>query len=152
LRSFHTTPSAGFGARFIPDRYSCLDHHTYPLQADARVMSVQPAPDLIQDAARASALLPREHLAILGVLREPGSATGVARRLGLPRLRVGYTCAYARTPGSSSRWPSVARARSSRGSCANLAALAARTLRDLARLRAAARARASGSARSSRPP
>ncbi len=45
---------------------------------------------VIQDAARASAILHPLRLRIVEALRQPDSATGIARRLRLPRQRVNY--------------------------------------------------------------
>jgi len=48
------------------------------------------AVEVIADAATAALALDPLRLRILETLREPDSAAGVARRLGLPRQRVGY--------------------------------------------------------------
>jgi DNA-binding transcriptional ArsR family regulator len=52
--------------------------------------SAQHAVDLIDDPETAAAALQPARLEILEALREPDSAAGVGRRLGLPRQRVGY--------------------------------------------------------------
>ena len=46
--------------------------------------------EVVDAPARASALLDPARLRILEALREPDSSAGVARRLGLPRQRVGH--------------------------------------------------------------
>lgn len=51
---------------------------------------MQDAVSLIDRPHAAAALLQPSRLEILGRLREPDSAAGVARALGLPRQRVGY--------------------------------------------------------------
>jgi DNA-binding transcriptional ArsR family regulator len=51
---------------------------------------VQPALDFVAGAARASALLHPMRMRILDALREPGSASTVARRLEMPRQKVNY--------------------------------------------------------------
>lgn len=53
-------------------------------------MSATPALDLIRQPERAAALLHPLRRRILEALREPGSASSVAQRLGLPRQRVNY--------------------------------------------------------------
>jgi DNA-binding transcriptional ArsR family regulator len=50
----------------------------------------QQALAVISDAEAAAAALQPARLKILDALRDPDSAAGVARRLGLPRQRVGY--------------------------------------------------------------
>jgi DNA-binding transcriptional ArsR family regulator len=45
---------------------------------------------VVRDADQAAALLAPLRMQILNTLREPGSATGVARQLGLPRQKVNY--------------------------------------------------------------
>lgn len=52
--------------------------------------SAQQAIELIADPEIAAAALQPARLEILEALREPDSAAGIARRLGLPRQRVGY--------------------------------------------------------------
>lgn len=49
-----------------------------------------PELDLIHDAARAAALLDPLRLRMLDELRQPDSATGLGRRLGMPRQVVNY--------------------------------------------------------------
>lgn len=51
---------------------------------------MQPALALIDRPEAAASLLDRTRLALLEELREPASAAEAARRLGLPRQRVGY--------------------------------------------------------------
>lgn len=51
---------------------------------------MQSAVSVLQSLRQASTVLDATRLRILGALREPGSAAGVARTLGLPRQRVGY--------------------------------------------------------------
>lgn len=51
---------------------------------------MQQTVEVIDDPQSAAALLEPTRLRILERLREPDSAAGVARRLGLPRQRVGY--------------------------------------------------------------
>jgi DNA-binding transcriptional ArsR family regulator len=51
---------------------------------------MQAAVQVLQTLRKASAVLDPTRLRILAGLREPGSAAGVARTLGLPRQRVGY--------------------------------------------------------------
>jgi DNA-binding transcriptional ArsR family regulator len=51
---------------------------------------VQHAVHILQSLSSAAAVLDGTRLQILAGLREPGSAAGVARALGLPRQRVGY--------------------------------------------------------------
>lgn len=46
--------------------------------------------EVLESPARASALLDDMRLRIVAALRQPDSAAGVARRLGLPRQRVNY--------------------------------------------------------------
>lgn len=46
--------------------------------------------EMVDQSARAAAMLHPMRLRILGVLREPGSASTVARQLGLPRQKVNY--------------------------------------------------------------
>lgn len=46
--------------------------------------------ELVDESGRAAALLNPMRLRILDALREPGSASGVARQLGLPRQKVNY--------------------------------------------------------------
>ena len=53
-------------------------------------MGLQPAVDLIHSPGRAAALLHPLRLRMLEGLREPDSATGLARRLRLPRQKVNY--------------------------------------------------------------
>jgi DNA-binding transcriptional ArsR family regulator len=53
-------------------------------------MSTTTALDLIQQPARAAALLQPTRLQLLENLREPDSASGLARRLRLPRQKVNY--------------------------------------------------------------
>ena len=50
----------------------------------------QPAVEVLTSVDQASAVLHPDRRRILGVLREPGSATTVGERLGLPRQRVNY--------------------------------------------------------------
>ncbi|MFP5245296.1 MAG: helix-turn-helix domain-containing protein [Thermoanaerobaculia bacterium] len=45
---------------------------------------------LVEESARAASMLHPMRLRILGALREPGSASTVARELGLPRQKVNY--------------------------------------------------------------
>jgi len=52
--------------------------------------SAQQAVQLIEDPETAAVALQPARLEILEALREPDSGAGVARRLGLPRQRVGY--------------------------------------------------------------
>jgi len=51
---------------------------------------MQNAVHILQSLSSAAAVLDATRLQILAGLREPGSAAGVARALGLPRQRVGY--------------------------------------------------------------
>ena len=51
---------------------------------------MQNAVHILQSLSSATAVLDATRLQILAGLREPGSAAGVARALGLPRQRVGY--------------------------------------------------------------
>jgi DNA-binding transcriptional ArsR family regulator len=51
---------------------------------------MQGAVHILQSLSSAAAVLDATRLQILAGLREPGSAAGVARALGLPRQRVGY--------------------------------------------------------------
>jgi DNA-binding transcriptional ArsR family regulator len=51
---------------------------------------MQAAVQVLQSLQKASAVLDPTRLRILAGLREPDSAAGVARTLGLPRQRVGY--------------------------------------------------------------
>jgi DNA-binding transcriptional ArsR family regulator len=53
-------------------------------------MPATAALDLIQDPARAAALLHPLRLRLLEGLRQPDSATGLARRLRLPRQKINY--------------------------------------------------------------
>lgn len=55
-------------------------------------MNATAAPELecVEDLERASILLNPQRLEILGRLRSPGSAAGVAGQLGVPRQRVNY--------------------------------------------------------------
>ena len=53
-------------------------------------MSTATALELVHEPKRAAALLHPLRLEILEALREPGSATSVAKRLDLPRQRVNY--------------------------------------------------------------
>lgn len=53
-------------------------------------MSASPALNLIREHEEAAALLEPTRLKLLGALAEPDSASGLARRLGLPRQRVNY--------------------------------------------------------------
>lgn len=46
--------------------------------------------DVLSDPAQAAVLLDPVRLRLVGALREPDSASGVARRLGLPRQKVNY--------------------------------------------------------------
>lgn len=46
--------------------------------------------DVVSDGSAASAMLHPTRLRILGALAEPDSAAGLARRLGVPRQRLGY--------------------------------------------------------------
>ena len=127
------------------------------------------AVDFVRDVRRASALLHPLRLRIVEALREPGSATSLARRLGLPRQKVNYhvrelaRAGYLRRAGQRrrrnmiERWY-VATARAwvlspellggvgiDRGavedafSAAYLAALTSQVQRDLARVSEAAR-------------
>jgi DNA-binding transcriptional ArsR family regulator len=48
------------------------------------------AMEVLSDAARVAAALPPIRRQILGLLAEPDSAAGLARRLGVPRQRVNY--------------------------------------------------------------
>jgi DNA-binding transcriptional ArsR family regulator len=53
-------------------------------------MSALSAVDVIEDSERAAALLSPMRLQLVESLREPDSAAGVARKLGLPRQKVHY--------------------------------------------------------------
>ena len=53
-------------------------------------LSQTPAWDCVSEMPRAAALLHPLRLRILGALREPDSAAGLARRLRLPRQKVNY--------------------------------------------------------------
>jgi DNA-binding transcriptional ArsR family regulator len=53
-------------------------------------MPIQAAVQVLQSLRKASTVLDVTRLRILAGLREPESAAGVARALGLPRQRVGY--------------------------------------------------------------
>ncbi|MBI2221579.1 MAG: helix-turn-helix transcriptional regulator [Acidobacteria bacterium] len=53
-------------------------------------MALDNAVAVVRDGSRAAAVLHPLRLKILGALREPDSASGVARRLNLPRQRVNY--------------------------------------------------------------
>ncbi|MGZ3447389.1 MAG: winged helix-turn-helix domain-containing protein, partial [Myxococcaceae bacterium] len=55
------------------------------MQATAQV-----AIEVVDAAGTASALIDPARIRILSALREPDSAAGVARALGLPRQRVGH--------------------------------------------------------------
>lgn len=46
--------------------------------------------EMVEQSTRAAALMHPMRLRILGALREPDSASGVARQLGLPRQKVNY--------------------------------------------------------------
>ena len=52
--------------------------------------AAQASVEVVDAPSRASALLEPARLRILEALREPDSSAGVARRLGLPRQRVGH--------------------------------------------------------------
>jgi DNA-binding transcriptional ArsR family regulator len=51
---------------------------------------MQPPVEIVRDVAIASALLDPQRMRLLGMLAEPDSATGLARRLELPRQKLNY--------------------------------------------------------------
>lgn len=53
-------------------------------------MHSEAALDVVQDARSAAAMLDPLRLRLLGELREPDSASGLARRLHIPRQRINY--------------------------------------------------------------
>jgi DNA-binding transcriptional ArsR family regulator len=53
-------------------------------------MHSEPALDLVQDARSAAAMLDPLRLRLLGELGEPDSASGLARRLRIPRQKINY--------------------------------------------------------------
>ncbi len=53
-------------------------------------MNSEPALGLVQDARSAAAMLDPLRLRLLGELREPDSASGLSRRLRIPRQRINY--------------------------------------------------------------
>jgi DNA-binding transcriptional ArsR family regulator len=55
-----------------------------------RTMAATPSLDVIRHPDRAAALLQPARQRIVALLAEPDSASGLARRLGLPRQRVNY--------------------------------------------------------------
>lgn len=53
-------------------------------------MHSEPALDLVQDVRSAAAMLDPLRLRLLGELREPDSASGLSRRLRIPRQKINY--------------------------------------------------------------
>lgn len=60
------------------------------MAAPARKNDPRPSIGLVSDADRAAELLHPMRRQLMDGLREPGSASGLARRLGLPRQQVNY--------------------------------------------------------------
>lgn len=131
-------------------------------------MAAAPALSVIQDPARAAALLDPLRLRLLERLRQPDSASGLARRLRLPRQKINYhlrelekqrlvelveerrkgnciervvratALSYVIDPASLGRLAADPSQVQDRFSSAYLVAVAARAIRDLAVLRARA--------------